>query len=477
MTPPGWSRALPPFILGGGLASAALTSVGLLLYGGPGLLRALSVVLATLLGALATGLVAGARSARHGPVEPLRRWWLLTLVAFTFGALFAAGWDALGGFGAGALSQGIGLSFLGALPLFAGGAVLGSLGCLEGETGREGPGVAAPALLGAGLGVLLLGFVLFPSVSPTGTLLLWLVALSGAAMTQGWVLSSVPYVEPLSREHGGPEVGTASHSSVVLERWVTGGAGEATLALVVNGRLRCLMDATGAPARAVDQLVVSSVAAWSSVAGPRLLLGAGGLPLLAGDPGIGERTGPYPPDTGSNDVLVDRGGTLLAALETMARGWARKPEAEWVDADPLATLGSTGGVLEPRRWGTVALDLRAVDAGSGGFTFPPGSLLRVREALCPGGLFVLWPLQEGGGEGPLLERFARVAGLFPRVSIYVGPDSAREELAGVPASRRSAWWQGGPAPGTRPAVLVASSGDGAPWPDRVGSFLRVRITG
>jgi hypothetical protein len=474
---PGWSRALPPFILGGALASAALTSVGLLLYGGPGLLRALSVVVATLLGALAAGLVAGVRSARDGQVEPLRRWWLLTLVTFTLGALFAAGWDALGGFGAGAVSQGLGLSFLGGLPLFAGGAVLGSLGRLEEETGGEGPGVAVPALVGAGAGVVFLGFVLFPAVSPTGTLLLWLVALSGAAMTQGWVLSSLPYVEPLGREDGEGQDGMAPHPSVVLERWVAGGTGKAVLALMEEGRLRCIVGEGGTPVRDVDRLVVQGMSTWSPPPGPRLLLGAGGLSLLAGDPGVEVPAGRFSSGIGGDDAVVDRGGALLTALQTMAHGWARSPEPGWIDADPLVTLGSTGGVLEPGRWGVVALDVGGVAGGPGRFTFPPGALLRVREALCPGGLFVVWPLREGGGDGSLLERFARVASLFPRVSIYVGPDAAREELSSVPASRHGAWRQSGAEPGTRLAVLVASSGAGTPWPDRLGTFLRVRVTG
>jgi hypothetical protein len=183
---------------------ASIVAAGLLLYGGPGFIQALGVVLAILLGALGAGVATGHAGRTDDPVEALRRRWLLTLLAFTLAAGFSAGWEAFRGFGALPLTQGVGLALLGGFPLFAGGAVLGFLGRPEDLPGGiRGP--AVPALAGGAAGALLLGFVLFPALSPTGTLLSCLVTLSIAALVQGRVLDEVTWVrgrEELGRRGG-----------------------------------------------------------------------------------------------------------------------------------------------------------------------------------------------------------------------------------------------------------------------------------
>jgi len=177
---------LPPFVLGAAGAVAAELAVGLLLYSSEGFTRALSVILATEAGALGFGLW----SARvEGGVETLRRRWLLTLVAFTAAAGFAVIWDAGEGFAAASFSQGLGLALLGGLPLYGVGVVLGSSVADEVDGGTYGPASpGAAAAVGAAVGLLGGGLLLLPRFHPTSALLFCVVALSFAAVVQGWLL-------------------------------------------------------------------------------------------------------------------------------------------------------------------------------------------------------------------------------------------------------------------------------------------------
>jgi hypothetical protein len=179
------------FLVGAALAVVGEVAVGLLLYGGPGFIPALSVILAVILLALAVGLRAGSRMGRGGSIENARRRWLPLLVAVSLAALFSGLWEVFRGFQAGALSQGAGLAFLAALPMYAGGAVLGGFAPDSGEGGWVGP----PALAGAGVGVLGTGYFLFPTFSPTVILLLCLMVLSAAALLHGRALDRRVAVE------------------------------------------------------------------------------------------------------------------------------------------------------------------------------------------------------------------------------------------------------------------------------------------
>lgn len=177
---------LPPFVLGATGALAAELAAGLLLYSSDGLVRALSVVLATEAGAFGLGLWIS-RSRRD--LEAVRRRWLLSLVAFTGAAGFSVLWGATGGFSAASLSQGLGLGLLGGLPLYGVGAVLGSLD-VSGTAEAEGPGAppGAAAALGAAVGLLAGGLYLIPRFHPTSLFLFGVVLLSGAAVVHGWLL-------------------------------------------------------------------------------------------------------------------------------------------------------------------------------------------------------------------------------------------------------------------------------------------------
>lgn len=177
--------ALPPLLVGAALAVVAEVAVGLLLYSGPDFVRALSVVLAVLLASLAVGIRSGGRSGGRSHVDEARRRWLLVLVSVGMAAVFAALWEGFRGFGASGVSQGIGLGVLAALPMYAGGRLVGSF-----------PDGGGTALAGGAVGVLAAGYLLLPALSPTVILLLCLTGLSGGALLHGRALEREAAAEP-----------------------------------------------------------------------------------------------------------------------------------------------------------------------------------------------------------------------------------------------------------------------------------------
>lgn len=176
---------LPPFMVGLSAVVAAEFSLGLLLYTGPRLLPSLTVILVTLLGALALGLWSAPRADSMRLVEAVRRRWLLALLSFVVAASTAGAWSALGGLASLTATRGMGLAFLAGLPLFACGTVLGAIGVTR--PGRA-VGVAAAASLGGATGAVFTGFVLVHSLLPVSMYVFCLVALSAGALVHGRVL-------------------------------------------------------------------------------------------------------------------------------------------------------------------------------------------------------------------------------------------------------------------------------------------------
>ncbi|NIQ55285.1 MAG: hypothetical protein GWN71_18485, partial [Gammaproteobacteria bacterium] len=113
--------------------------------------------------------------------EQVRRSWLFCLVAYSAAAAFSAAWRLLGDLGSSALTRGLGLALLGALPMFAVAALLGSLGK------GGGRGVGAYAAFGASAGFIATGFVLVPALEPSSILLVCVIALSIGALLHGWI--------------------------------------------------------------------------------------------------------------------------------------------------------------------------------------------------------------------------------------------------------------------------------------------------
>lgn len=177
--------AVPPFLVGSAAAVAGEVAAGLLLYSGAGFLQALTLVLATLLGALALGLWSAPTPPPEAPVEAARRRWLLTLVAFAVAGVTSGAWSLLGGLTSGAVARGLGLALLAALPLYAAGGLLGTMAALR-PHGIRGPGAAAAA--GAAVGAVFTGFLLVRTVAPLAMYVYCLLALSAGALLHGGVL-------------------------------------------------------------------------------------------------------------------------------------------------------------------------------------------------------------------------------------------------------------------------------------------------
>lgn len=168
---------LAAFLVGVAVALASELAAGLLLYASDGFLQALTLVLGVGLAALGLGLAAPAPERPRGGA--LRRRWLFALVAYAAAAVVSAAWSLGDGLAGSAMSRGVALALLEALPLYAAGGLLAGL--------DAGPGgrVGAAAVLGAALGVVLQGTVLLVRLQPTSVYLLGVVLLSTAALVHG----------------------------------------------------------------------------------------------------------------------------------------------------------------------------------------------------------------------------------------------------------------------------------------------------
>jgi len=457
-------RALPPFLLGGAMAIMALVAAGLLLYGGPGFLPALVVVLASHLMTLGAGVAWGQGELGDDPVEVLRRRWFLLLLAVTLAAVFSGAWEWFRGFEARAVSQGLGLAFLSALPLFAGGTVLGSMASLPDRAeGLEAP--ASSALLGGGFGSLLFGLGLFPLFnSSTGVLLGCLVIVSGAALLHGQVLDRIVWASGVDR-------GASEGTEACLEEWFRAAPKMTRMALMEPERLRCVLNSDGGPALPLDQALNEGIHHWAPDGGRALLLGVGRLPL-----GLAlTRAEPVLSSTGWEVVLA---GEDLSTMEALR---ARLPQANgegglcFEEVSVRSAVEGRRALIRPSAFDLIALDTLCLEPEAMGLRLAPAVMDRLRDGLRPGGVLLIAPLQDGGRWGPLLGRARELSSVIPRVSLYVAGRTAPSAEEAVPSIRRTAWKRSQAEPGARSAFLLAGAGDRAPWPDRVGGYLRVMV--
>lgn len=453
MTRPRWSAAASAFLLGMAVVVAGNVAAGLLLYGGPGFLPSLSVVLATLLLALASGLLAGSPGRGREAIDRMRRRWLFALLAFTCAAGFSAGWESFRGFGASGLTQGLGLAFLAALPLHAAGRVFGALARAPADGSRITVGAAA--LGGAAVGALALGFVLFPTLSPTAMVLLALVGVSGGALVHGWALDELVWVEELDAWDG-PEGRTE------VERWTRGSPRFVYVAVRENGRLRALWDERKEAVLPEERAAEAAATAWGPPPGRILALGIGAAVS-------GGRLAARFPDARLHVVDPDP-ERVKRVLDHLRDGHAG--EAESSPLQPALLLYGDAGPVAPEPADWLVLDTLSVVPAPPGFRFPPGAPERLRALLRPDGVLLALPLQEGRGDEGLLDRLHQVEPIFPNAALYLGPREGREALDLPPGGgfpRRPL------PPGARAAFLVAGAGGrlAAEWPEAVGGFLRV----
>ncbi len=191
---------VPSFVTGAALATTATVAVALLLYSGEGMLKSLILIVAFEFGALGLGLGITVPTTRGEALVSLRRRWLSVLVAFLAASIFVLAWLFKAGFGARAGTQALGLALLAGLPLYMGGQLLVAISA--DESGRGGGGVGAFATLGACAGVLVTGLSGLGRVGVPSLMFFMLMALSGAALVQGWLLRDEASPAVVGRESG-----------------------------------------------------------------------------------------------------------------------------------------------------------------------------------------------------------------------------------------------------------------------------------
>lgn len=144
---------VPKFTAGFAGAVGAEMALALLVYLRGGLVGALTLVLCVEMAALAAGFWFAPRDTAP-PWSGIRQAWFLLVFAYVGAAAVAASWETLEGLSATWISRGMGLAFLGAMPLYGIGLVLGATDL---EEDGPSPPTRASAALGAAVGFAFVG--------------------------------------------------------------------------------------------------------------------------------------------------------------------------------------------------------------------------------------------------------------------------------------------------------------------------------
>jgi hypothetical protein len=357
---------LPPFLAGLAGAVALETSAGLLLYNDDGLLPALTLVLVVEIGALGLGLWSAPLPVGGGAVEQIRRRWLLCLVAFAMASAVAAGLNFRSDITGTGLAQGTGLGFLGALPLFSVGTLLGAMTRPD-DLGRvHGTPVGPAAVLGAGTGFFLAGVVLIPELAPHTLYLFCLVILSGGALLQGWVLDGRVAVEVVARANG-------RNGELRMERRVLGTSRRELLVLKEGERTRGAENPAGRPGRGWEAAVLELLALDGVQPESVLYLGGGSGTL-------GRFLAQRFPHSAVQ--LVEMDGGLVELARTHFRDW---DGWEAVSLAPGGLINWGGG----DRASVVLVDGEALPALGGVPSLTEGEWRGAAEKVEEGGLLVM----------------------------------------------------------------------------------------
>lgn len=259
---------VPSMVVGASVAGAAEMSAGLLLYSTDGFLPALTLILTVETGALALGLWSGGLQLGGGAVEQVRRRWLFSLVTFALAAAFSAGMTWSEAFLTGGLGQGLGLAFLGSLPLFALGSLLGAMASPVGSAVPHSASTGVSAVVGLAIGFLVTGGFLLPNMAPYTLYLVCLTALSGGALLQGWVLDARQTERLLDRVWTG-------RGEVRVKESVRHREGKGYRTLLEDERIRGAEDLDGAPGREWERAVLDALRGKERDPGSVLYLGGG----------------------------------------------------------------------------------------------------------------------------------------------------------------------------------------------------------
>ncbi len=256
---------VPTLLVGVAMAGATEMSASLLLYSSDGFLPALTLILTVESSAFALGLWTGGYTSDREEVDGLRRRWTFVLISFATAAAFSAGMSFWGQFFRGGIGQGLGLAFLGSLPLFALGSLLGGLG---GRVGSSLPNPAVHTAVGVALGFLLTGGLLLPNLAPYTYFLVLLTLLSAGAMVHGWVLDRSPLTVVLE------EVETRRGLLRVEERG--GEEGATSVRVILEGeRVRGVERSRDGKGREWEHAVLAALEGEGRTPASALLLGGG----------------------------------------------------------------------------------------------------------------------------------------------------------------------------------------------------------
>jgi NAD(P)-dependent dehydrogenase (short-subunit alcohol dehydrogenase family) len=171
-------REWAAFIVGTVLGATAAAGNALLLYTGQGFLRAAGLLVSSTVMAVAAGVWAGAPEEPADTVPGSRARWVGVIAALLAGALFTALWGTRPAIRDLAAGGAFAVLLVLALPSYAAGALLTGLHARDrADSGAAiGGAVAAAALAGAAIGVLLATTVLIQRLEP------WGIFLAGAAL-------------------------------------------------------------------------------------------------------------------------------------------------------------------------------------------------------------------------------------------------------------------------------------------------------
>lgn len=391
---------LPPFLLGAVGASAGELAAGLLLYTAEGLLRSLTIVLATEMLALGLGLL----SSRHlepGDLSAVRRRWVLALLACVGGTAFSAAWEMSAGFSATRISQALGLVLLAGVPLFAVGSALGALAITE-ERSRT---VGTAAALGAAGGVVVTGLVAVPAVPSVSLFLSSVVAVSAAALLHGWLLDRRVLVRVLAEEPG-----DGDEPVLRLEERIRAGRGSRGRILTVDGR-------PAAGAGPGDEAVLP----WERTAADLLEAERGGAErvLVVGMAGAG-LTRVLDGASGIREVVAVEPWRRIRELRERADAW---------QPDPATVIGWSA-VGEAAPFGALVLNLRLLPGG-GPIVGPGIEVLEEVAASRASATLILGGVSLAPGPGSGIVEWISGRPWSPRRLVLLRPGDPAEEGAGA----------------------------------------------
>jgi hypothetical protein len=442
------------------MAVSTHVGAGLLLYGGPGFLPALTVVLAVASASLGAGLAWGGREGAgssetffQARIEEVRRGWFHLLVALALAAGFSASWEIFRGFGALGVTQAVGLLLLVSLPLVLGGRLLGLL--------RHDGSRSSHALYGAAVAILLLGHFFFPTLSPTAALLLCVVATSGGALSHGWLQDERLQLHDQSLD--GVVIRELRRTRPLLHR----------VQLRHPGRVELTRAHDGAPVSPVDEALEGPLASILPPAHRVLAVGwRAAVSALRIHPGGSELTLVLSGDaTRVREGLARLSGSPVPPGVELREGVEGAPPADrillaWEGSEP--GWASLGPLLRPG--GVVVVTGVPDTADPRGLL---GPLARARGCLGGGGAAWIGP-----GNGPELAAAGPLATPLDSPSApgaSGGSDSTVEggERGGAGPGGASALVSAfrGVSPGVREGLLVVGHDFGESPPERLGRLL------